>query len=223
VSPETVHAFFEQIQPNLEGVPLSHIFNYDETGFRDDPGAEVAFFGRNLRYHEKIQNHSKAQVSVEFCCSADSTMLPPMTVYKSASGNIYQSWCEGVPDTNFFGATKSGWFDKPQFETWFKKVFLPYIQKFPKEEPKVLIGDNLAAHLSPVVTELCQKHNVRFIFLPENSTHLLQPLDLAVFSPVKKEWRAVITDWKEEMAAEGKNFASIPKQVIIQKKLFISY
>jgi hypothetical protein len=48
----------------------------------------------------------------------------------------------------------------------------------PANKVKVLIGDNLAAHMSPTVTCLCQENNIRFIFLPENSTHLLQPPDL---------------------------------------------
>ncbi len=54
---------------------------------------------------------------------------------------------------------------------------------------------------------------MRFVFLPENSTHLLQPLDVSVFAPVKKEWRRVLNEWKEEVAASGKNYATIPKQV----------
>jgi hypothetical protein len=90
--------------------------------------------------------------------------------------------------------------------------FLPYIKKLPKDEVKVLIGDNLAAHLSPVVIDLCQLHNVRFIFLPENSTHLLQPLDVAVFGPMKRRWRQVLTAWKEKCASNGTNYATIPKQ-----------
>ena len=171
----------------MQGVPASNVFNYDETGFRGDPGGEVAFFGRNQRYYEKVQNHSKAQFSVMFCCSADGSMLPPMTVYKSDTCSVYKSWCEGVPDSYVFAATKSGWFDMPMFVKWFSKVFLPAIRNIPKEGPKVLMGDNLAAHLSPEVIKLCQEHNVRFIFLPENSMHLLQPLDVAVFGPLKRE------------------------------------
>jgi hypothetical protein len=93
-------------------------------------------------------------------------------------------------------------------------VFLRHIRNLPKEEVKVLIGDNLAAHLSPVVTELCEENNVRFIFLPENSTHLLQPLDVAVFGPMKRKWKEVLTAWKEECARKGTNYATIPKQVI---------
>lgn len=122
VSPDTVRAFFNEIARSLEGVPAANIFNYDETGFKDDPGAEVSFFGRQCRYYEKVQNHSKSQFSVEFCCSADGTMLPPMTVYKSNTTSVYASWCDSAPKTYVFAATKSGWFDMHTFEKWFRQV-----------------------------------------------------------------------------------------------------
>jgi hypothetical protein len=43
-------------------------------------------------------------------------------------------------------------------------VFIPYINReIPRDEVKVLLGDNLAAHLSPYVTSLCKEHNVRYV------------------------------------------------------------
>jgi len=38
VSPQIIRDFFTRVEPNLQGVPPSHIFNYDETNLRDDPG-----------------------------------------------------------------------------------------------------------------------------------------------------------------------------------------
>lgn len=67
VSPDIVRSFFTAISPNLQGVQASNIYNYDETGFKDDPGAEEAFFGGGCKNFEKIQNHSKSQFSVMFC------------------------------------------------------------------------------------------------------------------------------------------------------------
>jgi hypothetical protein len=49
-------------------------------------------------------------------------MLPPMTVYKSANGSFFTSWCEGGPPGATFAANKSGWFDMEQFNIWFKQV-----------------------------------------------------------------------------------------------------
>ena len=86
------------------------------------------------------------------------------------------------------------------------------IRSLPPEEPKVLIGDNLAAHFSTYVIAKCEEHNVRFMFLPENSTQMLQPLDVAVFSPVKWRWRAILNDWKRECMMAGKDISTLPKK-----------
>jgi hypothetical protein len=62
--------------------------------------------------------------------------------------------------------------------------------------------------------DLCTKHNIRYIFLPENSMHIMQPLDVAVFGPMKRHWREkLLSAWKEECERKGENFATIPKQV----------
>jgi hypothetical protein len=42
----------------------------------------------------------------------------------------------------------------------------------------------------------------------------MQPLDVAVFGPMKRHWREkVLSAWKEECERKGENFATIPKQV----------
>ncbi|CAG5001136.1 unnamed protein product [Parnassius apollo] len=63
---------------------------------------------------------------------------------------------------------------------------------------KVVICDNLSSHLSLGVTELCQDHNTYFVFIPPNSTHLTQPLDVAFFAPLKKAWRKILLQYKME-------------------------
>jgi hypothetical protein len=36
------------------------------------------------------------------------------------------------------------------------------VKTLPREEPKVLLGDNLAAHLSPYVIMMCKLYNIRY-------------------------------------------------------------
>ena len=35
--------------------------------------------------------------------------------------------------------------------------------------------------------------------VPPNATHLMQSLDVAVFSSVKKTWMTILTEWKREV------------------------
>lgn len=44
--------------------------------------------------------------------------------------------------------------------------------------------------------KLCQDHEIRFVLLPRNSTHLTQPLDLAFFGPMKRCWRKILLEYK---------------------------
>ena len=39
---------------------------------------------------------------------------------------------------------------------------------------------------------LCFRHRIRLLFLPPHTSHVLQPLDLAVFSPLKTAYRKVL-------------------------------
>ena len=40
----------------------------------------------------------------------------------------------------------------------------------------------------------------------------MQPLDVSVFGPIKIRWQTILNEWKDECAARGDNYASIPKQ-----------
>lgn len=132
VSPEIVKKYFEQLAISVHDIPPTHIFNYDETNLKDDPGSEAAFFASRTKYCEKIQDSSKVAFSLMFCVSAAGEMLPPMTVYKSATSTIYTRWSEGGPPGSVFAASASGWFDISKFNTWFDKVLIPHVSKLPR-------------------------------------------------------------------------------------------
>ena len=72
---------------------------------------------------------------------------------------------------------------------------------------KVVVGDNLASHFTTKFVQLSIENNIRFVCLLPNATHLLQPLDVAVFRPLKIEWRRILENWRRESHIKG----SIPK------------
>lgn len=204
ITPNTINAYFDELTKELEGVPVENIVNYDETNLTDDPGRRKVITRRGTKYPERVMNSSKASTSVMFSASAKGTILPPYVVYKSI--HLYHSWTEGGPKGTRYNRTKSGWFDAFCFDDWVSTVALPYFNKL--EGKKILIGDNLASHLSLESIRLCEASNVRFIFLPANSTHLTQPLDVAFFRPLKMKWREILEEWKKGM---GRNEPTVPK------------
>lgn len=132
--------------------------------------------------------------SVMFACIGDGELLPPYTVYKALHLHFHTPWIVGGPKNSRYNRSKSGWFDSNCFEDWLLKIVIPHFKNKPGK--KILIGDNLSSHLTISGIKACSKHNIAFVFLPPNSTHLTQPLDVSFFRPLKIAWCKILTTWK---------------------------
>lgn len=58
--------------------------------------------------------------------------------------------------------------------------------------------DGHTSHLTMASSEFASQNGIILISLFPNSTHILQPLDVAVFGPLKAQWRKVICQWRIE-------------------------
>jgi hypothetical protein len=135
------------------------------------------------------------------CATAAGELLPPYVVYKAKK--VWTTWIEGGPEGTKYDCTKSGWFDGVTFENFFFRTLLPHARR--KDGKKAVICDNLASHVSDKVVEACKKHQIKFIFLPPNSTQWTQPLDVAFFAPMKRKWRKLLSRWKASQRRSRKN------------------
>ena len=117
-----------------------------------------------------------------WCGSASRECLLPMVVYKAEK--LYESWVKGGLKGCIYNVTKSGWFDSACFQQWFVEIFMKTVAENPGKY--VLLGDNLASHFNLEVIKIAEQNDVYFAMLPPNATHLLQPLDVCVFSSMKE-------------------------------------
>ena len=203
LSPNIVNDFFNLFEVTAADVEPTHVFNYDETNLTNNPGAQKAVFKRGQKYAEKIQDATKTSVSVMFCASASGNLLPPYVVYQGK--NLYDDWCVGGVKDSVYACTSSGWFDSWTFADWFKRSFLKKTRHLVGK--KVLVGDNLASHLSEEVISLCRENDISFVCFPPNSTHMMQPLDVGFFAQMKRAWRNIL----QRKADANENFNALRK------------
>ncbi|KAJ8954925.1 hypothetical protein NQ314_006999 [Rhamnusium bicolor] len=95
------------------------------------------------------------------------------------------------------------------FEVWFFKLLLPHIKETRKPGATTMVlYDNLASHFSAAVIQSCKENDIYITPFPANATHLMQPLDVAVFGPMKRCWRQILDTWKKESRYPG----NLPKE-----------
>ncbi|KAJ8890718.1 hypothetical protein PR048_010227 [Dryococelus australis] len=49
-----------------------------------------------------------------------------------------------------------------------------------------------ASHLSPQILKLAAKNEVHIGTFPSHNTHLLQPLDVGLYKPLKNNWKEAL-------------------------------
>ena len=194
-SPESLNRYFDNLEVSVKDVPACNIINYDETNFTDDPKAKFMLMRRGVKYPSNEMNFSKSSTTVMYAGSAAGVMVPPYVIFKAT--HLYASWCSGGPKGASYNRSQSGWIDGLIFVDWLKCHLIPWIKQNCDPGIKVLIGDNLSSHISPEALKLCDENDIRFVLLEPNSTDKCQPLDVAVFRPVKILWRKILGEWKE--------------------------
>jgi hypothetical protein len=58
---------------------------------------------------------------------------------------------------------------------------------------RLLIIDGHGSHCSVEFQDLCKEKNIILLYMPAHSSHLLQPLDVACFSPLKRRYGDVVS------------------------------
>lgn len=182
----TVNDFFDRLQRDMHDVTPDNIYNIDECGFEHDPKKKSLLFRRPCRHPDLDRFSIKSMYTVVFCGNAIGEMIPPFAIFKEKPA---------TPSEESNKATSAtGWIDTNVFEHWLEKHFLPIVKDKPGN--KVLICDNLSAHVSVHALQLCEEHDIKFICPVGNSSHL-HPFDVEFYEYLQCSWRIVLNEWRE--------------------------
>ncbi|KJZ69712.1 hypothetical protein HIM_10906 [Hirsutella minnesotensis 3608] len=133
---------------------------------------------------------SRAWTSFIECVSATGKALPPLVIFKGKS--VQQQWfphdLSSFKDWHFT-ATKNAWTSDQTAVEWLEKVFIPRTEPSSPNERRLLVLDGHGSHETVDFMYLCYQHKIHLLYLPPHTSHVLQPLDLSVFSPLKHYYR----------------------------------
>ena len=134
----------------------------------------------------------KDRVTLLGCCNASGTCkLPLAFIHKSARPRCFKNMEMSALPVCYLSQPKA-WMNATLFEGWFHKNFVPHVKKFCQDqgiEYKVLLLlDNAPAHPSPEKLTSCDG-KVTTMFLPPNTTSILQPLDQGLLEALKRRYK----------------------------------
>lgn len=172
---------------------LENIYNMDETGFAVGTTQSTRIIiDSTQKSNWKVTPGKQEWITAIECVSATGRALSPMVIFKAKDTN--SRWIpEGAPFNWRFSTSNSGWTSNSHGFEWLRTVFEPESRQKSKEKPRLLIADGHASHITANMIALCMENNIDLLILPPHCSHLLQPLDVGVFGPLKK-YHAYETD-----------------------------
>ena len=167
------------------GYSDQQIFNVDETGLFWKRMPSKTFLARKEKSMSGFKV-AKDRLTLLLGGNAEGDLkLKPMLIYRSQNPRALKG-CDQRTLPVFWRANKKAWVRKAVFEDWFMTYFCPTVKKYCKENNLsfkiLLILDNAPGHPASL-GDLCE--NVKVIFLPPNTTSLIQPMDQGTIATFK--------------------------------------
>lgn len=212
-----VETFLDQTQQKDILQDPRRIFNTDETAFFLNPkGGKVLAKKGDKTVYQQVNPDEKECLTVLVTGSASGAVPPPTVLFKYK--RIPQEIAQNFPPEWGLGKTDSGWMTCEAFFEFIADIFHPWLEKEKIPLPVILFVDGHQSHLSLQVSQFCEKNGIILIALHPNATHLLQPMDVAVFRTLKEHWKKKVHEWRlsnlESPILKKKDFPKLLKEVI---------
>lgn len=222
VTEEDLREWFCEIEKylkskNLLDIDPSRIFNCDETNMQLCPKPEKVLAEKGARsVYKVIDANEKESLTALFMYNAAGTRAPPMVLY-SYAGEVPKKVLENFPSGWGIGISDTGWMTAKTFYEYITNVFYPWLLKQNIQFPVIVYLDNHSSHVTIPLVSFCRQKQIELIALYPNSTHVMQPLDIAVFHPFKDVWKKTVPKWKVQnnvMRLRKQQFAAVLKMTL---------
>ncbi|KAM5526920.1 transposase [Fusarium oxysporum f. sp. phaseoli] len=141
------------------------------------------------------QPGSRSWITILECISATGKVLRPAVIFqgKTVQQQHFPEDLDFLDDWEF-SCSENGWTSNKLALVWLRKVFIPSTKPENENEPRLLILDGYRSHMTEEFLWECYNNNIYLLFLPAHASHVLEPLDVAVFGPLKRAYRRLLSD-----------------------------
>lgn len=193
--------WFETIEDGLKEEELFHLLqnaefqlNGDETSYRFCPKtSRYVITPKGAKNVSRVADGSKENMSILVTVRATGQVLRPLVIYKGERmpGHIQDHVNQ---DELYVAHSQNGWMTGSIFAEYLNTLNaeLTSLGYNMDEQKFVFFVDGFGGHKTFDVCEMAMKKGFVLIQLPPNSTHIMQPLDVTVFSTFKKKFDNLI-------------------------------
>ena len=157
------------------------IFNVDESGINMELRKGKVVVSKKATNAHSVSKGARDHITVNCCVSASGQVLPPAIIYEKSFPSC--PYKQLSPSNTLHMKSPNGYIDKELFLRWFTDLFIPQTRHLGK---RMLIIDGHGSHLTLDFIDLARANDIIVYCLPPHTTHVLQPLDVAVYGPLKK-------------------------------------
>ncbi|XP_045482114.1 uncharacterized protein LOC123686157 [Harmonia axyridis] len=192
---ENVEAFFK-IYEDLHrkySFLVTKIYNIDKIDFLTIPTKESRVL--TPRGHRRVVKISLAKrgVSITAVCGMNpiGDFIPPFLIFPRVKTT--RSLKNGAPEGTTAVAHACG--------RMTSKIFFKYLEHFKKYarpseiNPVLLLMNNHTKYISLDVIKLCEENHIILLGFPPHTSHLIQPLDVSIYGPLKTAYLQACEDF----------------------------
>jgi hypothetical protein len=189
--PEVISKWFALLHNMMAkyGIQEEDLYNFDETGFMMGmiTASMVVTHADRRGKAKSVQPGNREWATVIECINSKGWCLPPFVIVQGQYHLANWTTESGFPKDWVIKPTPNGWTNNETGLDWIKH-FDKHTKGCTKDVYRMLIIDGHESHLSAEFDEYCKDNKIMTISMPAHSSHLLQPLDVALYSPLKRAY-----------------------------------
>jgi hypothetical protein len=184
--PVKINAWFKLVHDTrvAYGILDEDIYNFDETGFMMGVAltSKVVTSADTVGRATVVQPGNREWVTAIECINASGWRLPPFVIL---AGKLHQaSWYKDLPRHWVISLSDNGWTTNELGLDWVKH-FNRHTKSVTRGVYRLLILDGHDSHATPEFDQFCKDNKIITLCMPPHTSHLLQPLDVGCYSPLK--------------------------------------